>query len=112
MVILDLSVFERELPGRLLVCEIVAIGVFVPSPIRAGVRHLIDEISVVAGHATPAGGLSGAKEVGCLAVGGKMVEPRTVRATAAFLVLILGQGIVLGVFAVPRGGTPRPTPQT
>jgi hypothetical protein len=111
MVVLDLSVFEGELPSRSLACEVVAVGVFAPSPIGAHVRHLIDKISVVAGHVTPAGGLGGAKEVRRLTMGGKVVEPGTIGTAAAFLVLILGQGVVLCVLTGPGDGAPHSTPQ-
>jgi hypothetical protein len=56
VVVLDLSVFEGELPSCALAREVVAVGVFVPSSIRTGIRHLIVKISVVAGHAAPPGG--------------------------------------------------------
>jgi hypothetical protein len=88
-----------------------AVGVFAPSPIGTGVRHLIGEVSVVAGHVAPPGGLSRAKEVGSFAMGGDVVEPGAIRTAAALLVLVLCQGVVLCVLAVPRNGTPHSTPQ-
>jgi hypothetical protein len=56
VVVLDLLVFEGELPGCVLMHEVMAIGMFAPSSIRTGIWHLVIEISVVAGHAAPPGG--------------------------------------------------------
>jgi hypothetical protein len=111
MVILDLSVFERELPSRSLAHEIVAVGMLSSSSIRTGVRHLGVEVAVVTWYAAPSGGSGGTEEVGSLTMSGDVVEPGAIRAAAALLVLILCQGVVLHVLAVPRDGTLRSTPQ-
>jgi len=85
--------------------------VFASPSIRTGVRHLVVEIAVVTRYAAPSRGLRGAEEVGGLAVGGDVVEPRAVRAAAAFFILILCQGIILRIFAVPGNGTAHPSSQ-
>ena len=66
---------------------------------------------MVAGYAAPPGGLGGTEEVGGLAVSGDVVVPGAIGATAAFFVLVLRQGVVLRVLAVPRNGTSRSTSQ-
>jgi hypothetical protein len=110
MIILDLSVFEGELPGSALTREVVAVGVFVLSSIGTGVQHLVVEVLVVAGHAAPSRGSSRTEVMGCFAVGGNVVEPGAIRTMAAFFVLVLCQDIVLRVFAIPRDGTSCSTP--
>ena len=89
-----------------------AIGMLTSSSIRAGVGHLGVEVSVVAGYAAPTGGPGGAEMMGGLAMGGEVVEPRAVGATAALLILVLGEGIVLRVVTVPRNSAPCSSPQT
>jgi hypothetical protein len=111
VVVLDLSILKGELPSCSLAGEVVAVGMFASSPIGTGVRHLIGEISVVAGHVAPPGGSGRAKVVGCFAMGGDVIEPGAIRTAAVFFVLILCQGIVLCVLAIPRDGTSCPTPQ-
>jgi hypothetical protein len=111
MIVLDLLIFKQKLPGCSLVCEIVAIGMFAPSSIRTGVRHLVGEVSVVAGHTAPPGSSSRAEMVRCLTMGGEMVEPGAVGTAAMFLVFVLRQFVVLRVLAVPRDGTLCPPSQ-
>jgi hypothetical protein len=112
VVILDLPVFKGELPGGTLLHEVMAIGMFAPSSVGTSVRHLVVKIAVVAGHAAPSGSSGGAKVMGRLTVCGEMIEPRTVRAMATLLILVLGQSVVLGIVTVPGDGTPRSSPQT
>jgi hypothetical protein len=87
------------------------IGVFASPSIRTGVQHLVVEIMVVTRYAAPSRGLHGAEEVRGLAVGGDVVEPRAVRAVAAFFVLVLCQGVILRIFAVPGNGAACPSSQ-
>jgi hypothetical protein len=65
----------------------------------------------MAWYAAPSGGSGGAEEMGSLTMSGNVVKPGAIRAMAAFLVLVLHQGIVLCVLAIPRDGAPRSTPQ-
>jgi hypothetical protein len=111
VVVLDLSILEGELPSCSLAHEVMAIGVFASSPIGTGVRHLIGEISVVAGHAAPPGGSSGAKVMGCFAMGGDVIEPWAIRTAAAFFVLVLRQGVILCILTIPGDGTLCSAPQ-
>jgi hypothetical protein len=111
MVIFGLTIFEGELPGSLLACKIMAIGMLTPSSVGAGVRHLIGEVSVVAGHAAPSGSASRAKVMGRFAMGGDMIEPGAVGTVTAFLVLVLHQFVVLRILAVPQNGATGPSPQ-
>jgi hypothetical protein len=111
MVILDLSVFEGELPSRALAREVMAIGMFVPPSIGTCIRHLVIKVSVVAGHAAPPGGSGRTEMVGGLTVRGEMIEPRAVGAATTLFVLFLCQGIILGVVAGPRDCAPRPPSQ-
>jgi hypothetical protein len=105
VVILDLPVFEGELPGGTLACEIMAIGMFASSSIRTSVGHLVIEVSVVAGHAAPPGGSGRTEVMGRLAVSGEVIEPQAIRAATVFLELILRQGIVLRIFTILGDGT-------
>jgi hypothetical protein len=89
MIIFDLLLLEGEGPHGLLACEVMAVGMFAPSPIRTGVWHLVDEVTVVTGYATPPRGLCGTQKVRHLAVGRNVVEPRAVGTVVAFFVLIL-----------------------
>jgi hypothetical protein len=82
-----------------------AVGVLASSPVRTSVRHLIVEVSMVAGHVAPPGSLSRAEMVRRFTMGGEMVEPGAVGAAAAFLVFVLHQSIVLRVLTIPRDGT-------
>jgi hypothetical protein len=111
MVVFNLSIFEGELPGSVLTCEVMAVGMFAPPSIRTGIQHLSGEVAVVAGHAAPSRGSGQAEMMGCLAMGGEVVEPRAVGTAAEFLVLVLGKGIVLCIIAVPRNSAPCPSPQ-
>jgi hypothetical protein len=111
VVVLGLSVLEREVPHCMLACEIMAICMFALPSIGTSVRHLIVEVAVMTGYAAPSGGSGGAEEMGGFAVGGNMVEPRAIGTVVAFLVLILHQSIVLRILAVPGNGASRPTPQ-
>jgi hypothetical protein len=88
-----------------LVGEIMPIGMAAASSVRTGVRHVVVEESVVAWYSAPARGRNGAQMMGALAMGGQMVVPGTVGATFAFFELLLGQGVVCGVLAVPRDST-------
>jgi hypothetical protein len=87
------------------------VGMFVSSSVRTGVRHLVVEISVMTRHVTPSGGLCGAEEMRGLAVGGDVVEPQAIRATTTFFVLVLGQGVILRIFAIPENGAMCPSSQ-
>jgi hypothetical protein len=111
VVVFDLSVLERELPSRSLAREVTAVGVFVSSSIRTGVWHLVVEITVVMRYVAPTGGLHRTEEMRGLTMGGDVVEPRAVRTAAAFLVLVLGQGVILCVLAVPGNSTACPSLQ-
>jgi hypothetical protein len=88
-----------------------SVGVFTPSPIGTGVWHLIVEVLVVTRHSAPPGGSSRAEVMGCFAVSGDVVEPGAIRTAAAFFILILHQGVVLRVLAIPGDGTSRSTSQ-
>jgi hypothetical protein len=112
VIVLDLSVFEGELPSGTLMCKVMAVGVFVPSSIRTGVWHLVVEVSVVAGHVAPPRSLGRAKMMGRLAVGGEMIEPWAVGAATVFLILILHQSVIPCVVAHPRDGTSCSSSQT
>jgi hypothetical protein len=110
VVILGLTIFEGELPGSALACEVMAVGMLTPPSVGTGVRHLIGEVSVMAGHAAPSGSVSRAKMMGRFAMGGDMIEPGAIGTVAAFLVLVLRQFIVLHILAVPRDGAAGPSP--
>jgi hypothetical protein len=88
-----------------------SVGMFVSPPIRAGVWHLGIKVAMVAWYAAPTGGSSRAEEMWGLAMSGDVIKPGAVGATTAFLILVLCQSIVLGVFAVPGNGTVRPSSQ-
>ena len=108
VIVLDLSIFEGEVPGRSLACEVMAVGMFVSSPVRTGVRHLGMEVAVVAWYAAPSGGSGRTEEMRGLTMGGDVVEPGAVGTAAAFFVLVLRQGIVLRILAVPGNGARAP----
>jgi hypothetical protein len=105
VIVLDLLIFEGELPSCSLMHKVMAVGVLAPSSIGTSVWHLHGEVSVVAGHAAPPGSASRAEMVRRLTMGGDMVEPGAVGTTAAFLVLVLRQFVVLHVLTIPRDGT-------
>ncbi|KAF8460988.1 hypothetical protein DFH94DRAFT_687113 [Russula ochroleuca] len=92
MIVFYLSIFEGELPGCALTCEVMAIGMLVPTSIRTGIRHLSGEVAVVAGHAAPPGSSGRAEVMGCFAMGRDMVEPWAVRAATALFELSLVRG--------------------
>jgi hypothetical protein len=111
VVVLDLPLLEREVPGRMLACEVVAIGMLASSSIRAGVRHLGVKVAMVAWYVTPSRGAGRTEEMRGLTVGGNVIEPGAVGTTAALFIFVLRQGVILRIFAVPGNGAVRPTPQ-
>jgi hypothetical protein len=82
------------------------------SSVRAGVGHLVDEVSVVVGYAAPPRGSSGTEEVGVLAMSGDVIVPGAIGATAVLFVLFLCQGVVLCIFAIPRNSASHSSSQS
>jgi hypothetical protein len=111
VVVLNLAFFLSEVASVALACEIVAVGVAAAASVRTGVRHLVPEEAVVAGDPAPARRHDRAEVMGCLAMSGEVIVPRTVRATFALFELLLGQGIIGGILAVPRNSTARSSSQ-
>jgi hypothetical protein len=112
VVILDLLLFEGEIAGMALVGEIMPIGVAAASSIRTGVWHVVAEESVMAGYSTPAQGRNGTQVMGVLTMGGQMVVLRAIGAALALFELLLGQGVICGVLAVPGDSTTRPSSES
>jgi hypothetical protein len=90
MVVLYLSLFQREITGVALACEVVAVGVAAPTPVRTGGGHLVSEEAVVAGDSAPARCQDGAEVVRHFAVSGEVVVPRAIGASPSLLELFLG----------------------
>jgi hypothetical protein len=107
MIVLDLVFLLGEVASVMLACKVMAVGMAAATSVRTGVWHLVPEEAVMAGDSAPAGRHDRTKMVGRLAMGGEMIVPRAVRATFAFFKLLLGQGIVGSVLAVPRDSAAR-----
>jgi hypothetical protein len=89
-----------------------AVGMFASSPVGTGIGHLVMEVAMMTWDVAPSGSMGGAEEMRGLAVGGDVVEPGTVGATATLFILILSEGIILCVLTRPGNGAPHPAPQT
>jgi hypothetical protein len=109
MVVFYLSLFQCEIMGVALACEVVAVGVAATTPVRTGVRHLVPEEAVVTGNSAPARCRDRAEVVGRFAMGGKVVVPRAIRAAFALFEFLLSQSVVGGVLAVPGNSAARPS---
>jgi hypothetical protein len=70
--------------------EVMPVGVAAASSVQTGVRHLVSEESVVAGHLAPTRDHGRAEVVGGFAVSGYVVVPGAVRAALPLFVLLPG----------------------
>jgi hypothetical protein len=70
------------------------------------------EVTVVAWHAAPSGGLHRAEEMWGLTVGGNVIVPGAVGAVAVLFIFVLCQGVVLRILAIPGDGTLHSSSQT
>ena len=112
VVVLDLAFLLGEVASVTLACEVMAVGVAAATSVRTGVRHLVPEEAMMAGNSAPAGCHDRTEMMGRLAMGGEVIVPRAVGATFALFKLLLGQGIVGGILAVPRDSTARSSSQS
>jgi hypothetical protein len=107
VVIFYLPLLQCEVTGMVLAGEVMAVGMTAAASIGTGVRHLVPEELVVVGDSAPAGCRDRTEVVGRLALGGEVIVPWAVRATLALFELLLGQGVVGGILAVPRDSAAR-----
>jgi hypothetical protein len=112
VVIFYLSLFQREIAGVSLACEVVAVGVVAATSVRTGGGHLILEEAMVAGDSAPARRRDRAEMMGRLAVSGEVVIPQAVGAVFALLKLLSGQCVVGGVLTVPGDSAARSSSQS
>jgi hypothetical protein len=109
---LTLSLFQHEITGVALACEVVAVGMAAATPIRTGGGHLVPEEAVVAGDSAPARCRDRTEVMRRFAVSGEVIVPRAIGAAFALLELFSGQCVVSGVLAVPRDPTARSSSQS